>query len=254
MSAFGTALQKRCTSLDISYSAGQKDFAVLCHPIENLHLSHIYLDSLDAVRRPLLFDPSRLRKELFVPDCEVKDPQAIAYAMYQLGSVEAGIGRAPTIFGFFTDEELYKQWQLYSDWIYGDMANTDELGFRVLPAARALLGDFISLADEAVSGKGNLADLRFGHDGGLLPLVSLMGVEGFDKPHPITSSEEFWPAHRMIPCAANLQLVFYRNRKGGVLVKVLYNELERRLPALEPVSGPYYDWKEVRQYWSELAN
>lgn len=253
MASFGTALQKCCSGLDISYSAGQKDYEVLCHPIENLHLSHIYLDSLDAVRRPLLFDPSRLMKELFAPDCEVRDPQAIAKAMYHLGSVEAGIGRPPVIFGYFTDEELYLQWRLYSDWIYGDLANTTELGFRVLPSAKTLLGDFVSLADIAVNGGGTAADLRFGHDGGLLPLLCLMGVEGFDEPHPISSSAEFGPAHRIIPCAANLQLIFYRNRKGGVLIKLLYNEQERRIPALKAASGPYYDWNEVRQYWSELA-
>jgi hypothetical protein len=47
--------------------------------------------------------------------------------------------------------------------------------------------------------------------------------------------------------ASNLQMVFYRNRKGHVLVKFLYNEKESRLIGLEPeVVDYYYDWEKVR--------
>ena len=50
------------------------------------------------------------------------------------------------------------------------------------------------------------------------------------------------------PLAGNLQLVFYRSRKASdpVLVKVLLNEKERRINGIEPVSGPYYRWEDVR--------
>ena len=45
---------------------------------------------------------------------------------------------------------------------------------------------------------------------------------------------------------SNLQMVFYRNKKGHVLVKFLYQEQERRLVGLDSVSGPYYDWETVK--------
>lgn len=251
MASFGTTLQKCNSSLDISYGAGQRDYDAICKPIIDLRLSHIYLDSLDRVRRPLLFDPSRLLAEFFVPGYQVKDPQSLFSSIYQLGSVEPALGREPYIFSLFSDEELYTQWQLYNDWIYGDMANSEELGFRILASARPLLEEIVSLADEAISGNGPLAELRFGHDGSLLPLLCRMGLEGVAGRYPIEKASEHWAAHEGIPCAANLQLVFYRNRKGSVLVKLLYNEQERLIPSLKPVSGPYYDWNELKQYWAE---
>ena len=42
-----------------------------------------------------------------------------------------------------------------------------------------------------------------------------------------------------------MQMVFYRNRKGDVLVKFVYNGRERLIRDLKPVSGPYYRWPEV---------
>ena len=51
---------------------------------------------------------------------------------------------------------------------------------------------------------------------------------------------------KCMPMAANLQMAFYRNDAGDVLVKVLHNENEVRLRGLEAVSGPYYRWSDVR--------
>ena len=43
-------------------------------------------------------------------------------------------------------------------------------------------------------------------------------------------------------------MIFYTNRKGDVLVKLLYNEKETRIPALKSEHGPYYYWSDLRQY------
>jgi hypothetical protein len=48
--------------------------------------------------------------------------------------------------------------------------------------------------------------------------------------------------------ASNLQMVFYTNKNGEILVKLLYNEKETTIPALKPENGPYYDWSVLRQY------
>ena len=44
---------------------------------------------------------------------------------------------------------------------------------------------------------------------------------------------------------SNLQFIFYKNRKGSVLVKVLKNEREVLIPYLTPVKGPYYHWEDL---------
>ena len=47
--------------------------------------------------------------------------------------------------------------------------------------------------------------------------------------------------------ASNLQLVFYRDANGEILVKALYNEREMRIKGLTPLSGPYYRWRDVEE-------
>ena len=52
--------------------------------------------------------------------------------------------------------------------------------------------------------------------------------------------------------AANAQFVFFRNRKGSILVKVLVNEQEKTFPALEAVNGVYYEWPVLKGYLERL--
>ena len=48
----------------------------------------------------------------------------------------------------------------------------------------------------------------------------------------------------------NLAMVFYRNRKGEVLVKLLENEKETTIPAIPSYCGPYYRWEDFKEYCS----
>ena len=59
-----------------------------------------------------------------------------------------------------------------------------------------------------------------------------------------------WQINKVTPMAANIQLVFYRNKSGEVLVKVLHNEYEQRLDEAvgKPINGVYYRWNDLRQY------
>ena len=45
--------------------------------------------------------------------------------------------------------------------------------------------------------------------------------------------------------------MFYKNRKGVVLVKFLANEEETLIPELKACSGPYYRWEDVKDYISK---
>ena len=51
--------------------------------------------------------------------------------------------------------------------------------------------------------------------------------------------------------ACNVQMIFYRpqNGDGDILMKVLLNENEARLP-LKAVSGPYYKWDDFKYYFN----
>ena len=110
------------------------------------------------------------------------------------------------------------------------------------PGYRSIVDDLIAKADERIASGRKGADLRFGHDYTLLPLLMLLGVNGLD--HNIETPEDIpvWCRVSDIPMGANLHLVFYKSKKDPkILFKVLLNGQEARLP-LETTSWPYYDW------------
>ena len=47
-------------------------------------------------------------------------------------------------------------------------------------------------------------------------------------------------------------MIFYKNKKGDVLVKLLYNERETTIPAVQTCCGPYYKWSELREYFTSF--
>ena len=108
---------------------------------------------------------------------------------------------------------------------------------------QSIVDDIIAKADERIAAGRVGADLRFGHDYTILPLMQILDVDGLG--HDILSADEIpvWSQTYRVPMGANLQLVFYRSRKNPtVLFKVLLNGEEARLP-LETDSWPYYDWQ-----------
>lgn len=114
--------------------------------------------------------------------------------------------------------------------------------------SRPVLREIVSDADAALSGKRQYtADLRFGHDSALVPLCSLIGIQGF-----CPWEGQTLPVGSLVPMAANIQLVFYRNDAGNVIVKILHNESETSIPSLTPIeyknSGQFYNWSELRSY------
>ena len=57
-----------------------------------------------------------------------------------------------------------------------------------------------------------------------------------------------WPCWQYSPFAGNLQMIFYKNAAGDVLVKFYINERETELLCLD--GGPYYKWEDVKQAWN----
>ena len=117
----------------------------------------------------------------------------------------------------------------------------------------------IKEADAAITGNGVAANLRFGHDTGLLPLVALLNLDGIGESYTdLELLHNYWQDFSVIPMAGNLQIVFYRKNNPNVsgsqyLVKFLLNEREVKLPVSKsPVVGNYYDWNLVRDYFSEI--
>ena len=111
--------------------------------------------------------------------------------------------------------------------------------------ARPGLDDIVTKADAAIATGEFCADLRYGHDYQVLALASLLGFEGVAERLDAKTCVN-WPGWRYTPFAANIQLIFYRNKEGNVLVKPLLNEREIRIIGLK--GGPYYNWEDYKTY------
>ena len=166
------------------------------------------------------------------------------------GSVASYMGIQDIMLGM-TPEEFKVASGIYNAKQFMQHCGSAEQGEWRMHIMDPLVLEFVSRADEAVSGGRIAADLRFSHDVGLMPFFSLIGLEGYEKRLPFEEVNDWWNATYMMPMAANLQLVFYRGRKGDVIVKVLFNEGESSFPALGP--GPFYPWTELRSYLLRCA-
>ena len=157
---------------------------------------------------------------------------------------------------YFTPEELAYFWADGNDNIYRMWGGSVEQGDVIRYAIRPLLMDFVQKADAAIASDSHrAADLRFGHDTSILPLFALLGVDDLQgRVFPYREAHlHNWYAFFQVPMATNIQMVFYKNNKGEVLTKILYNEKEIKLPGIEPVSGPYYSWPALRTHFFQLC-
>ena len=208
------------------------------------------------------FDPTRAMNAWFTDPWEAAQHlgkysvrQFIYYVFYAGGINQclADDYDLPSIHRFFTEEELYNLWYCENLSHFDSMANTLENKCRFNETGRKILADFVKKADAAVAGNDVAADLRFGHDSGLLPLLSYLRLEGYEKTVSMTqAAESGWYSFEQMPMGSNLQMIFYRDKKGDVLVKILRNEQETTIPALKPYKGPYYRWKDLRDYFVNL--
>ena len=82
--------------------------------------------------------------------------------------------------------------------------------------------DIIAKADDRISSGRIGADLRFGHDYTILPLMQILDVNGIGHDNLTADEIHRWSQTYQVPMGANLQFVFYRSKKNPtVLFKVL---------------------------------
>lgn len=175
--------------------------------------------------------------------------------VFSAGSIYGCLDRNnPDVFRYFTMDELYQLWYCDNMNILNSYGFTVENESGTTLTAQLVVKDILEKANSAVEGNNRAADLRFGHDTGIGPLLALLKVEGYDRILSLSSDNlEYWPGYKYLPMGSNLQMIFYKNKKGEVLVKLLRNENETVIPALKPFKGPYYKWSELKAYLEGLV-
>ena len=99
---------------------------------------------------------------------------------------------------------------------------------------RYLLRQIIADADSSIRLPYPSAQLRYGHETVLLPLVCLIGINGYDLETDDLEKLEAkgWWCSDVFPMGSNVQFIFYRSgpNDNDILFKVLLNEKEAKLP------------------------
>ncbi len=159
----------------------------------------------------------------------------------------------PDIYRHFTEEELYTLWYVDDIANYNYFANTVENLNRYDETGQAVLVDIVEKADAAMAGNDVAANLRFGHDSGLMSLWAFLRVAGNETSgHMAEGPDLGWYCFREMTMGSNLQLIFYKNAADDVIVKILRDEKEIVLPSLKPWKGPYYKWRDLRAHFGRL--
>ena len=198
------------------------------HPMDTVtFMAHVFADP--AAGRALIGSAQDFARQTFIV--------AIASGAYEMDD---------TLLRLFNIDDLYWHAENSAMNLYLRECNSVEYGDRrmALPEVPAAMKDFVDKAEEAIAGGRYVADLRFGHDTHLLAILARLGIEGIGERLTVEQSAH-WRGWMFSPFAGNLQMVFYRNKAGNVLVKLYVNEREVRLTTLP--GGPYYPWEDFKK-------
>ena len=249
--------------LRISHDASQHDMYYM-----NQQDSALFAQKMNSLTK-LVYDrwedehvrPQRLMSALFSSENYIKEhinARELYYKLYHLAGIvqNSEIRHELTLYPLFTTDELCQLWEQENIWWYLAYGPNPRNGGGQPFTQRNLLRNIIQEADSCLALQRPCATLRFGHETMVMPLASLLGLNGLDEGITnLAKVADRWVDYRIFPMAANIQLVFYTKRsklsnpsQAPILVKVLLNENEATLP-FTPVEGPYYRWDDVRQYY-----
>ena len=254
MASFCESLREHCPGLVITRATGDRYMRYIAWSSEESKLHDSprapwYADYLDFCGRQIR--PARLMSLLFTDPDALPAPGDMMMGLFWIASDMQDVTAGESFYDLFTAEELFDIWQTINYRMYICNAESPVGNCSGPRSAKSLLDDVITKADAALANGTPAADLRFGHDTNLIRLLARMSVVGCNNAESDPSNYwQAWQDFRVSPMAANLQIIFYRNAQGHVLVKLLHNEEEARLP-IESAVAPYYDWEAVKQLWAK---
>jgi len=180
--------------------------------------------------------------------------ERVTYHLFKLASnlQSTELRHGMTLYDIFNESELYDLWLQTNAWWYIHYGPYPLNGGVSPYSQRNLLGMIIQEADSCLRLPHPGATLRYGHEVCVMPLACLLELDDWGK--EITDLEQLddegWRCYKIFPMGCNIQMIFYRptTGEGDILMKVLLNENEARLP-LQAVSGPYYKWNDFKKYF-----
>ena len=212
--------------------------------------------------------PRRFLLQLFKDVSQVDEPLKLMTEMHTVASSIQDVGlNFPTypqdiedgLNALFTDEEFRAIYDANNRRM--TINNGNDPTNESIPArcAISLWQNIEAEADAALRSPRSSATLRFGHDTALYRLLSFL-FDTASLPQSAREDEEkvvlgngVDRMDRVVPMAANLQMVFYKNAQDSVLFKFMLNERDIQLSGLAQVEYGtcYYSWNTWKQMMHE---
>ncbi len=253
---FCTELQSLNPSLDIQMDASKRDMKFV---VEDLSRKPKPTPQSDALWKQAgewferAHDPRRLMASLLTDTSRVSLSFSGRILMEALYNVAQDLQNVPelniSLIEIFTPDELFNMWQGYNmSWLIDTgLVPGSAPYYHIIDE---VVDSIVANADRVIKeGKSKLT-LRFSHDSSVLPLAYFLGLkEAMGATENLSSLYKHISIDKIIPMAANIQIVFYRkNNSDDILVKFLLNENETSIPALKSDITPYYHWEDVKSH------
>ena len=184
--------------------------------------------------------------------CLAMDAADFMYDMFSVAMIAPNIECPVSLLGYFDEDEKFDQWELHSLKEYLVKAKSVPAGDVAVSIIKKLFGQMLASSQAAIDGTAPYDALfRFAHGENTIPLAAVMELDGLGVTEEDPAEVyKVWQSFNANPMATNIQWILYRNRKGEVLIKVLYNEREQSLPSLSQDTAPYYRWDEFKSYYT----
>ena len=273
-----TELQGRNPNLNIKMDASEHDMYYIIQRDKKLESQRNPRDSeadkaLKAFRKSK-FDPTRVMNVLFKDEKYWKDnvENPYSFAVTSLWKIAQDqqsleLRKEFSLLDIFTNDELYNIWLIRNAEWYITHGPSMLNGGTQIYSQRNLIKKIIEEADATLPtllANDNArqlvpsAHMRFGHEVVVMPTACFMNLNGAGTLYKSLEDLEKnkWYDYKIFPMASNIQMVFYSSTQAGagindVLVKFLLNEEEATVPDLKAVSGPYYKWTDVKEFWQK---
>lgn len=258
MVAFGDRLKQLNPQLDMSYEMSEKYMSYLnYHSARSNAFTHgkkgPWVEEYRKFEEAQVH-PDRLVSTLFSNAdfirCEV-DPSELMWGLYWIAVDMQDMETPVSFFDLFTAKEMFDLWQCVNYRFYMGNANPLASNGIVMANAKSLVENILESADAAIKDRSIAATLRFGHDGNVIPLLALLQIENFDV--AVAGPAEVykhWCDFKATPMASNVQIVFFENKAGDILVKFMHNENEVHVP-VKTDQWPFYHWNDVKEYYQK---
>lgn len=166
------------------------------------------------------------------------------YVIAGLSAMEVNISLSE----YFTNDEINALWSCFNLRQYLQRTATT---LSSVPAdiASPLVLNIISTFDDVVDGNSSAgACLRFGHAETLMPLLSLLKINGcYYKTNYFDTVAQHWRDFEVVPMAANVQIILFKAKRSGRYY-VRFDLNEKPVPLIEGSKTIYTPWKSARQY------